>query len=118
MRAAPHSVVVSLTAEPIDGRLDSSSLRMEIRYEVEEIVAHRGKGASLEYKVKWAKWREATWARPELTQRHPPRPALSPVLAPASLSVSVCLFLSVSVHSFVLRWPLCVCVRVCSVRVW
>ena len=30
-------------------------------YEVEEIVAQRGSGASLEYKVKWAKWRDSTW---------------------------------------------------------
>ena len=54
-------VVVSLTAEPIAGMLDSSQLRMEIRYEVEEVVAHRGKGSGLEYLVKWAKWREPTW---------------------------------------------------------
>ena len=54
-------VVVSLTAECVAGRLDASALRMEIRYEVEEIIAQRGTGSTLEYKVKWAKWREATW---------------------------------------------------------
>ena len=54
-------VVVSLTAEIVAGQVDASQLRMEIRYEVEEIVGQRGSGSSLEYKVKWAKWREATW---------------------------------------------------------
>ena len=34
---------------------------MEIRYEVEELLSHRGKGATLEYHVKWAKWKETTW---------------------------------------------------------
>ena len=41
-------VVVSLTAECVAGQLDASALRMEIRHEVEEIVAQRGSGASLE----------------------------------------------------------------------
>ena len=54
-------VVVSLTAEAVGGHVDKSSLRMEIRYEVEAILAHRGSARSLEYQVKWAKWREATW---------------------------------------------------------
>jgi len=52
-------VVVSLMAEMVAGELND--LRMEIRYEVESILAHRGSGASLEYEVKWAKWRETTW---------------------------------------------------------
>lgn len=54
-------VVVSLTAEFVNGEIDASQLRMEIRYEVEEITAHRGTGSKLEYNVKWAKWKEKTW---------------------------------------------------------
>ena len=57
-------VVVTLSAEGTvnaDGSLDAEKLRMEIRYEVEAILAHRGSGGSLEYRVKWAKWKESTW---------------------------------------------------------
>ena len=54
-------VVVTLMAECVGGQLDAAQLRMEIRYEVEAILAHRGSGSSLEYLVKWAKWRETTW---------------------------------------------------------
>ena len=58
-------VVVSLMAEVPGGVLDADNLRaqlrMEIRYEVEKLLSHRGKGAALEYHVKWAKWRETTW---------------------------------------------------------
>ena len=54
-------VVVTLMAECVGGQLDAAQLRMEIRYEVEAILAHRGNGSSLEYLVKWAKWRETTW---------------------------------------------------------
>ena len=45
----------------VDQAAMSKSLRMEIRYEVEAILAHRGSGSDVEYQVKWAKWRETTW---------------------------------------------------------
>jgi uncharacterized membrane protein YgcG len=54
-------IVVTLMADCVGGQLDAAQLRMEIRYEVEAILAHRGSGSSLEYLVKWAKWREITW---------------------------------------------------------
>ena len=60
-------VVVTLMAELPPGQavedieLSSAQLRMEIRYEVEEIISHRGTGSSLEYHVKWAKHKEMTW---------------------------------------------------------
>ena len=39
----------------------SNDLRMEVRYEVEAIVSHRGAGAALQYEVRWAKWPDTTW---------------------------------------------------------
>ena len=34
---------------------------MEVRYEVEAILRHRGSGDNLEYEVRWAKWPDPTW---------------------------------------------------------
>ncbi len=55
-------VVVSLMPEDSAVPLTSSAqLRMDIRYEVQAIVNHRGEGPNLEYEVVWAKWPSATW---------------------------------------------------------
>ena len=55
-------VVVSLLPASGDGPPTSSEeIRMEVRYEVEAIVSHRGSGATLEYEVRWAQWPNTTW---------------------------------------------------------
>lgn len=36
-------------------------MRVVLLPQVEEILAKRGSGSSLEYKVKWAKHKESTW---------------------------------------------------------
>jgi hypothetical protein len=57
--AAPTPLLARLDTAEAEGI--KATLRMEIRYEVEAILAHRGSGADLEYEVKWAKWREPSW---------------------------------------------------------
>ena len=41
--------------------LAADELRMDVRYEVEKILEHRGVGRKLEYLVRWAKWPTPTW---------------------------------------------------------
>ena len=53
-------MVVSLIREGT-GPLSAESMRMDVRYEVESILSHRGEGPSLEYQVRWALWPNPTW---------------------------------------------------------
>ena len=59
-------VVVSLVPRPHDGaaslgRFRGEDLRMEVRYEVDAVIARRGEGSELEYQVRWKVFPTPSW---------------------------------------------------------
>jgi hypothetical protein len=55
------AAVVSDPAELADGNSDDGASANEQRYEVQEVVSHRGSGSRLEYQVRWCGYSDTTW---------------------------------------------------------